>query len=258
HLRRLLGAEGGGGGREADETGLGRFDAGLGERLADGAEGLDRRGDDEAAVLAREVFRAGLGDEQEQLVLVLTGGGDLDLALPLEEVGDGAARAEVAAVLREGVADVGDGAVGVVREALDEEGDAAGAVALVRHLLVVGAGDLARAALDGAFDVVLGHVLRLRLVHGEAEAGVHVRVAAAFAGGYHDVARDARPELRAPRVGDALLAFDLRPFIVSCHRGIRLRVKRRNIHAAPARPMRAFAGSTADSLAGRQGCAAWK
>src|SRR5690606_34580863 len=76
---------------------------------------------------------------------------------------------------------------------------------------------LAGAALDGALDVVLRHVLRLRLVHGEGEAGVHAGVAAAVAGGHHDVARDAGPDLRAAGVGDALLPLDLRPLVVSGH-----------------------------------------
>ena len=44
--------------------------------------------------------------------------------------------AEVAAVLLDDVADVGDGAVAVVGERLHQHGDAARAVALVRDLLV--------------------------------------------------------------------------------------------------------------------------
>src|SRR5690606_39460256 len=83
--------------------------------------------------------------------------------------------------------------------------------------LVVGPRDLAGAALDGALDVVLRHVLRLRLVDGEGEAGVHLGVAAALAGRDHEVAREAGPHLRAPRVGDALLPLDLGPLVMAGH-----------------------------------------
>src|SRR5690606_6482113 len=184
--------------------------------------GDDVRGLPPFAPLAAEVLGAGVGGEEEEGVVVERAarglGGDLEDGLLVEEEGDGAGGAEVAAVLREEAAEVGHGPVRVVRERLDEDGDAAGAVALVRHLLVVGPLDLAGAPLDGALDGVLRHVLRLRLVDGEGEAGVRVGVAAALARRDHEVARDAGPRLRAPLVGGALLPLDLRPLVVTGHR----------------------------------------
>ena len=71
------------------------------------------------------------------LVDVGLGGVDGDDAAQLELPGDGAGLGEVAAAAREGVADVGDGAVAVVGDGLDDDGGAAGAVALVGDLLEV-------------------------------------------------------------------------------------------------------------------------
>ena len=58
-----------------------------------------------------------------------------DHALALEEKGDVAGRAHLAAAALEDLADLADGAIAVVGEDFDEDGDAAGAVALVGQLL---------------------------------------------------------------------------------------------------------------------------
>ena len=222
HRAGLVGRERLCGGGDAFEARLFHGDAGLLQRRLHPAKRPDGRGDDKPVVLAPEIFGAGVGGEQEEGVLVYRRAvfGDrehLEDALLLEHKRDGAARAEVAAGLREQAPKVGDGAVGVVREHVHEHRDAVRAVALVRLLLVVGALDLARAALDSALDVVLGHVLRLRLIDGEREARVHVGVAAGLARGHHDVAGNARPGLRLLGVGDGLLPLDLRPLVVSGH-----------------------------------------
>src|SRR5690606_13425471 len=60
-----------------------------------------------------------------------------------------------------------------VREALDDDGDLVGREALVGHDLVVGrVVEQAGALLDGALEGVFGHRRLLRLLDGEAEAGV--------------------------------------------------------------------------------------
>ena len=74
---------------------------------------------------------------------------------------DGAGLAEIAAELGEDRAHLACRAVAVVGERLDDHADAAGAEALVAHLLVVGAAGL-QALLDGPLDIVLGHVLGAR------------------------------------------------------------------------------------------------
>ena len=127
--------------------------------LADVAGGLD-------------VVRARLEGEVHQLLFVDLVRGDGDVAAGLEHVGHAAGGAQVAAVLGEDVADLGDGAVAVVGRAFDQDGHPARAVALEGDLLVGGPLQLARALLDGALDVVGGHVHALGLVHRRAQAGV--------------------------------------------------------------------------------------
>ena len=111
--------------------------------------------------------------------------------------------------------DLGRGAVGVVGERFDDHRDAAGTVAFVRDFLVRGAFELTGAALDGALDVVLGHVVRLRLGHRRAEARVAVDVAAAEPRGDGHFLDDAREDFAALRVGSTLLVLDGAPFTVA-------------------------------------------
>ncbi len=90
---------------------------------------------------------------------------DEDDALLLELPGDRSGLAEAAAVLVEGVADLGAGAVAVVGQRLDEDRRAAGPVALVDDALDrVAAVARAGAAVDRPLDVVLGHRVVARLL----------------------------------------------------------------------------------------------
>src|SRR5690606_1389713 len=100
----------------------------------------------------------------------------------LEQVRDAAALPEVAAVLREGMADLADGAVAVVGERLHQHRDAAGPVALVDDLVVA----LALAA-------------------------------APQPRGGHQPADHLREGLAARGVEGALLALDRRPFGMAGH-----------------------------------------
>ena len=103
----------------------------------------------------------------------MPGGVEVDLTLSVEHPGHRVRGAEVAAVPAEGVADLGDRAVGVVGRGLDEDRGAARAVSLVGHLLVFAALELAGALLDGAVDVVVRHVHRL----GRVDRGAQARIA---------------------------------------------------------------------------------
>src|SRR5689334_2569135 len=84
-----------------------------------------------ASIDARTV----LGGRERELVLVDAVRGHEHDAAPLEEPGDRARRAEVAVVLRERVANLARGAVAVVGQRLDNDSDAARAVALVHDRL---------------------------------------------------------------------------------------------------------------------------
>ena len=91
------------------------------------------------------------------------------------------AAGQLAAGLGEDRADVGRGPVAIVGRGLDQDRHAARAVALVDDLLVLVGVAAAGRLLDRALDVFGRHVDRARLVHGQAEPVVGIRVAAALA-----------------------------------------------------------------------------
>ena len=97
---------------------------------------------------------------------------DDDDTLAVERPADAALRAHALAVLIEVVADLRRGALAVVGQCLDDDGHAAGAVALVGDGLVVVGVARAERLVDGAFDVVVGHVGSLRLGDDGRETGV--------------------------------------------------------------------------------------
>src|SRR5512143_3335397 len=108
--------------------------------------------------------------------------------------------------MREGVAELGNGAVAVVCDALDHHGHAVRSKALIHHLLegcrvLV----LAGAAADGALDVVLGHVLRAGLVDGQTQAEVGIWVAAALSCSHDELTREPGENGAALRVRSTLL-----------------------------------------------------
>ena len=88
---------------------------------------------------------------------------------------DAAAGGEIADILGDQIAHGGDGAHRIVGGGLDQQRDAVRRVRLVQHLLVVG-GIAPRSALDGRFDLVLGHVHGTRVLHGAPQAGIAGRV----------------------------------------------------------------------------------
>ena len=105
--------------------------------LRDLAEGILLANDLVAVLVGGDVVGAGLDRRLEHRVGVGHGGVEGDEADAVEHEGDGARLGEVAAGLRERGADVGGGAVAVVGQRLDDQGGAAGAIALVADLLVV-------------------------------------------------------------------------------------------------------------------------
>src|SRR5690606_4889820 len=109
-------------------------------------------------------------------------GGEADLALALEHVGDRAVGTQVATALGEGMADFGRGAIAVVGHGLDDDRHAAGGVALIAELDDVVGFVVTGAAGNGAIDDVSRHVVGQRLVHGQAQARVVRRHWAAVLG----------------------------------------------------------------------------
>src|SRR5690606_34415435 len=161
--------------------------------------------DDGGAVVDLDVVGAQLDG---RLLELLADALDDDHALRVELPGGGAG--QVAPVLAEDVPDLAGGAVLVVGERLDQHRHARGAVALVHGRLEVAALAAAQRALDGALDVVDGHVVALRGRQGVLQGQVGGRVAAA-AGAHRglDGADVLADDLAALLVERALLTFDL-------------------------------------------------
>ena len=212
-LVRQLG--GGGGnhlalGGEEHATGLLQFVAHAGEVVGVGV-------DDGCTLAHFHVVRAAIQGQHGQLVLVhALGVVDLDDALALELPGDAAARTQGTAALVEDVADFACGAVQVIGDDLNDHGDAAGSISLVGDLLVVGAVALAGGLLDGALNVVVGHVGGLRLCDDVLQLAVQIGIrAAAGLYGDHDFAADLGKDLALCSIRLGLFILDGRPFVMS-------------------------------------------
>ena len=121
---------------------------------------------------------------------------DRDQAARLELPGDRAGAGQLAAGLGEHRADLGGGPVAIVGLRLDEDRDAARAVALVDDLLELLGVAAAGRLVDRALDVVGGHVDRAGLLDGEPEPVVGVRVAAALPRRDADLAGDLGEDAR--------------------------------------------------------------
>src|SRR4029078_7626458 len=144
-------------------------------RLALAGRGLDL----DAVSLGVDVVGTRVDRGQRDLVGIRPAFGHGDQPARLELPGHRAGAGELAAGLREHRPDVGRGPVAVIGRRLDEDGHAAGTVALVHDLLDLLALARTRRPLDRALDVVLGHVDRAGLLHRQAQPEVAVRVPAA-------------------------------------------------------------------------------
>src|SRR5262249_29369232 len=191
------------------------------QRVAHGVHLSRRRRDLKSFFGATHVGSAGVEGLLDQIVLGDLVGADGDDALALEHPRDGARGAHVAAELLERVSDLWAGAVSIVGQDADHDGDAAGRVAVVGDLLVRLAGQLAGALLDGALDVVLRHVDFLGGLDRRLQPHVALRIAATIFRRDRDLAEDLGEELAALDVGLALLTLDLRPPRMACHRRYR-------------------------------------
>ena len=110
------------------------------------------------------------------------------------------------------MANFADGAVAVVGVDFGENGNSAWTVAFEHELFIGSAGKLARAALDGALDVVGRHVLALGGEDGGAQTRISVGIAATVFGGNADFLDQARKNLAALGVERALLVLNCGPF----------------------------------------------
>ncbi len=139
-----------------------------------------------------------------------------DLADMREHVRDRSGRAEVAAVLGEHRADGTAGAVAVIGERLHDYRHATGAVALIANR-VIALGIASGGLLDGAFDIVLGHVLRACRLHRQAQPRVHVGIGRAGLGRHGNLPRELGEQLGAHRILAPLAVHDVLELRMASH-----------------------------------------
>ena len=139
-----------------------------------------------------------------------------DDALLREHEAHRAGLAQVTAMFGEGMAHFAHRAVAVVGQHVHDERNAAGAVALERDFLVVHAFEFARAALNGALDVVGRHIFGLGRSHGRSQPGIAVRIATTL-GGDRDFLQQAGEDLAALGIQRALLVLNCGPFGMAGH-----------------------------------------
>ena len=109
------------------------------------------------------------------------------------------------------MADRRRGAIAVVGQRVDHDGDARRPVPLVADLFELFAGQLPRAPLDRVLDPVGGHIDLTRLLDCQAQPKVAVNISAAFLGGDRDLATGACEGLAAFGVDDRLFVLDAGP-----------------------------------------------
>src|SRR6185312_11171580 len=168
-----------------------------------------RRGEHDAfAIVGLYIVGAGIERGFEQLVLAAgLARVDEEFTDVLELERDRTRGAKVAAMLAQGAAYVGDGALRIVGHAVDDERDPRWAITLVADFLHL-CGILAAGALERALDGVLGHVSGQRLVDAGTQARVAGRVRAAAARGDGDLADQLGEKFSATRVLGVLATFD--------------------------------------------------
>jgi len=190
------------------------------ERLDHVVERVGVGRDLENIVLGVEVIGAGIERIHHDGVLVIVAVlvVDDDNALAVERPAHAALRAHALAVLIEIVTDLRRGALAVVGQRLNDHGHTAGAVALVSNSLVVVGVARAERLVDGALDVVVGHIGCLRLGDDGRETGVVIRIArAALLDGDDDLLGDLGEGGAALGVSRALRLLDIVPLGMSGH-----------------------------------------
>ena len=203
------------GGDELDLGGV-VFDSGVLDGRSHGDDVAVLAVDRERLASVLDFLDAGLEHRREDVVLAHALGGNLDDSFAGEHVGHRAGVGELPAVAGQGDAHFGRGAVAIVRQAFDEDGDAARGVALVGDRLIVDrVRAVSRASLDRAIDVVRRNRVAFGLLNGVEEGGVARGVASARASGDFDVLDQAGEEFASLGVVGSLLVLGRGPLRVS-------------------------------------------
>ena len=166
--------------------------------------------DDETVVSFVNVFGAGVKGGHHS---IFAGGAQFNPAFALELEHHGTGVGHTTAVLGEGVADFRHSTVFVIGGNLNNNPDAAGAVAFV-NFFNQGSGGFVGDASDGALNVDLGHIGLASLLQHHGERGVHIGVGAA-ASSDGDLISDFGEKGAALGVNHGFLTFGSGPFTVS-------------------------------------------
>ena len=142
-----------------------------------------------------------------------------DHTLPVKAPGHAALRAQIAVALIKGVTNLGSGTLTVVGQSVHDDGHTAGTVALIGDSLKVLGVSGTQRLINGALDVVIGHVDGLGLGDHGSQAGVVGRVAgaAAFLDGNNDLLGDLGECGGTLGVSSALGLLNVMPFRMSGH-----------------------------------------
>ena len=175
------------------------------------------RGPDAVFVFARlHIFCASFQCGFKDAVGVACADRVSDQAHTVEPVAHRAGCAKIAAIFAECRAHIGCGAVAVVGQCLNDDRNAAGAIAFIAHFIIAFR-VAARCLIDCALDIILGHRLCLGRIDRKAKARVHVGIGHAHFRRHGNFARQLRKLRRTLLVLRALTMLDILEFAMACH-----------------------------------------
>lgn len=134
----------------------------------------------------------------------------------MELPGDSAGFRHVSMILREEVAQLGNGAIAIVARDFQQDAGPAWAIGFQVELFIHHAGQLARASLNGFLQRIAGHVGFFGLQDRQPEPGIAIRIRAG-ASRDRDLADNARENLPALNIHGTLVPFNRRPMAMSTH-----------------------------------------
>ena len=118
----------------------------------------------------------------------------------------------------EDVTDIRGGTIAVIGDRRNNHSHAARSIALVLDLLVIDAADFAGSLGDGALDIVVRHIVGLRLGNDVTQLAIDSRIAAAVTDRNRDLTTDFGKDFAARCVRFALFMLDIRPLRMARHK----------------------------------------
>src|SRR5450830_1407865 len=117
----------------------------------------------------------------------------------------------------ESMAHIGYRALLVIREAIYDDCGAVDAIAFIADFFVAHSLEFTSTALDGAGDVIRGHIFFFGFNYGSTQTWVEIDIAAAHASSHSDFFDEFGEYLAALGVLTAFTMLNIRPFGMPCH-----------------------------------------